>query len=143
MCRTHYQRWWRSQPENKEKPKQYERRYYWQKPEKHKKPPQKRKKGSRYPNVKQWRRRNPDLWRWQKRRYYKKYAQDPPNSGQPYDDFDDAMILDKVILDEKGNILKSNVKDRELAHFLGRSLAAIQAHRCALKKRFIKSRPKV
>ena len=162
MCAMHYQRWWRNQPGNREKTRAYVREYAKRHPDEirsanfkwYKKNLDKvkeygrryyAKKGARYfyeKYSKKWRKQHPQEWKEQKKRYYQKYAQNTPNSGKPYDDFDDAMILDKVILDNKGKITKRNVPDVELAQYLGRSLAAIQEHRHVLKKKLGKSRPK-
>jgi len=90
--------------------------------------------GRQYSYTRAWRRKNLGLRNRQRSRNYQRGAQHATNNGQPYDDFDDQMILDKTIVNDQGKVLKENVCDRELARFLGRTVLAIQAHRCYLKK---------
>ena len=112
MCAMHYQKWWR------------------------KKHPR-----SSYQLNKNWRLRYPDRRNLQKQRNYQKGSLWNTNSGKPYDDIEIAMIIDKTLIDNKGNIIKENATDREIAQCLSRTVRAIQAQRCRWKK-MLKLKPK-
>lgn len=105
MCNTCYIYWWRS-----EHP------------------------GRHYEVNKTWRKRHPKRRYTQRARYYRKHQSYAVNKDQPYDDFDDQMILDRVILDKSGEIIQTGVCDVSLAKHLGRSVGAIQGHRGRIKK---------
>jgi hypothetical protein len=90
--------------------------------------------GGNYQCTKNWRKQYPDKRNADRARYYEKHCHNTRNSGQSYDDFDDQMISDRVILNKSGEIIKTNVCDVSLAKHLGRSVEAIQVHRCGLKK---------
>lgn len=138
MCQACYQRWWRKG--NRAKARAYLRRYYRLHPEKVKET--NRKSRERKPQLykeinrrarKRWRKKNPDLWNLQKRKNYKRGAQHDRNSGYPYDDFDNQMILDKAIINNAGEVVRTGVSDRDLAQYLGRTVQAIQVQRHRLK----------
>jgi len=90
--------------------------------------------GSNYKCIKHWRKQYPHKRNAERARYYEKHRHNAKNNGKPYDDFDDQMILDRVILSDSGEIVQSNICDVLLAKRLGRSVEAIQVHRCGLKK---------
>lgn len=120
MCSVCYQRWWRK--ENHEKASKDRRDYYRTHP------------GISREYKQRWRTKNTELRNGQRRRNYERGAQHARNNWKPYDDFDDHMIFDKVIVDSGGTIIQENVSDRELARFIGRTVAAIQVRRHKLKK---------
>jgi len=114
----------RSRKDRKQNPAKYQR-YYDRRRKAH--------PGRAYLYSQKWRKQNPDLRNAQRRRNYQRGARHAINGGQSYDDFDNQMILDKTIVDDPGGILKEDVSDRELARFLGRTVAAIQVQRHKLK----------
>jgi len=105
LCSKHYQQWW------------------------HDKNPKKAKI-----HRKTWRTKHIALRNGQRIRNYKRGAKHTFNSGQPYNRFEDMMILNKTITNDGKKITRINVKDIDLAQCLGRSVEAIQGQRCILKK---------
>lgn len=77
-----------------------------------------RKTGYEY--NKTWRKKHPDEWQQEKKRYYNQFTY-APNSREPFTDEEIEMIL------------AHNMPDRELSKKLGRTIRAIQVTRSKLK----------
>ena len=74
----------------------------------------------KYEYIKAWRKRHPDKWNEEKKKYYSQFS-NAPNDHERYSD------------DEFKMILEHNIPDRELSKQIGRSVRAIQIMRSRLK----------
>jgi len=135
LCRNCYQRDWRSK--HPKKVREYSRDWRRRNTRHVRAYNRKRKQEhpvKHYPYTKKWRYRHPGKRDAQTRRYYRKHSVGRMNSGLVYTDLENEMILERCIINEETNE-KRSVGDVELSRHLGRILAAMQKHRCVLKKK--------
>jgi len=149
LCKSCYGRLWRLR--NLEKVRKYNRQWREQHPDYfsayqrrwRKKHPNREKTnrqkwfkahpGRQYQHNKNSRRKHPETRNRQRRKNYLIGREHNQNSGQYYSIMEMVMILFKIVVRSK-TIIAVNVTDRELAKYLERSVLAIQARRCLIRK---------
>ena len=122
MCRACYYTWWINQPGNRKRTEKNNQKWHKEHPK------------ARYKAIKRWRKKHLDKRNLERKANYDKGAIFNINGGKIYDDSEIQMILDKVLVNENGRVIKKNVTDREIAKYIGRTVRAIQTQRSKFKK---------